>query len=227
MTPDRVDPILLETFEDHRLSRAERRRLQRWLEEEGIDDDGRAYVRHRAFEIAEKELARGDSASVLQWLEGVVKACAVQVAPAEPKRSAVYFSPGPRCLETIVGLLREAKRTIDICVFTITDDRVTKEIIAAHRRVTVRVITDDDKSLDRGSDVEKLERAGVPVRMDQSEHHMHHKFALFDQRVVLTGSYNWTRSAQKHNRENIAVSEDPKLIRGYHQGFETLWTDLR
>ena len=40
-----------------------------------------------------------------------------------------------------------------------------------------------------------LAELGVAVRIDRSEHHMHHKFALFDDAILATGSYNWTRSA--------------------------------
>jgi phosphatidylserine/phosphatidylglycerophosphate/cardiolipin synthase-like enzyme len=109
-------------------------------------------------------------------------------------------------------------------VFTITDDELTDAVLDAHRRgVKVRVITDNDKANDLGSDVDRLARAGVPVRMDRTEHHMHHKFAVFDGHTVATGSYNWTRSAATHNRENVAVTNDPKLVRAYAEGFDGLW----
>ncbi|MCA9056002.1 MAG: endonuclease, partial [Planctomycetaceae bacterium] len=50
-----------------------------------------------------------------------------------------------------------ARETVDVCVFTITDDRITRAILDAHRRrVRIRILSDDDKSGDLGSDVERL-----------------------------------------------------------------------
>jgi phosphatidylserine/phosphatidylglycerophosphate/cardiolipin synthase-like enzyme len=100
-------------------------------------------------------------------------------------------------------------------------------VLAAHRRgVAVRLITDNDKVFDNGSDVIALQRAGVPVRVDQSAAHMHHKFALFDQRWLLNGSYNWTRSAATENEENLVLCNDPALLRQFAQAFDALWEQL-
>jgi phosphatidylserine/phosphatidylglycerophosphate/cardiolipin synthase-like enzyme len=52
---------------------------------------------------------------------------------------------------------------------------------------------------------------------------MHHKFAVFDRRSVLTGSYNWTRSAFRANQENTILTEDPTLVRLFEGEFERLW----
>jgi cardiolipin hydrolase len=90
----------------------------------------------------------------------------------------------------------------------------------------VRVITDDEKALDLGSDVTALARAGVPVRTDPSPAHMHHKFAVFDRERLLTGSYNWTRGAARDNGENIIVTADPRLIERFARYFERLWESL-
>lgn len=139
----------------------------------------------------------------------------------------VAFSPGDACLDAIRAQITRARRSIDACVFTITDDRIASALLDAHRRgVKVRVITDNDKSFDEGSDVDRLARAGIPVRKDLTEYHMHHKFAVFDGRVTLTGSYNWTRSAARHNEENLIVSGDPRLCAPFAQEFEELWRKL-
>lgn len=139
----------------------------------------------------------------------------------------VSFSPGEECLRAIQSRLASAKRKIDICVFTITDDRIAIGILDAHRRgVAVRVVTDNDKALDEGSDVRRLERGGVEVREDRTEYHMHHKFAVFDERVVLTGSYNWTRGAARNNEENLVVSDDPRMVGPFREEFESLWERL-
>ena len=111
-----------------------------------------------------------------------------------------------------------------ICVFTISDDRLSDAIITAHRNgLTVRVISDNDKMYDRGSDVGRLSQAGVNVRIDLSPEHMHHKFMIIDGRTVMTGSYNWTRSAETRNEENLISVDDPQLAIRFTEEFERIW----
>ena len=109
-------------------------------------------------------------------------------------------------------------------VFTITDDRLSSAILDAHRRkVKVQIISDDDKSGDRGSDIDRLSAAGIDVRIDRSESHMHHKFAIFDRSLLLTGSYNWTRSAANRNEENFIITGDRRFLDPFAKMFEDLW----
>jgi len=111
-----------------------------------------------------------------------------------------------------------------ICVFTISDDRLSDAIMTAHRNgLTVRVISDNDKMYDRGSDVGRLSQAGVNVRIDLSPEHMHHKFMIIDGRTVMTGSYNWTRSAETRNEENLISVDDPQLAIRFTEEFERIW----
>ena len=55
---------------------------------------------------------------------------------------------------------------------------------------------------------------------------MHHKFALFDGTVLLTGSYNWTRSAAAQNNENLIVTNDHRLATAFSSLFDRLWEEL-
>lgn len=224
MKPDEIDGILAATLEDERVSRGEKHALKELLLDGALNDEQLAFVRHRAFALAKERVGKGQQ--VLEWLEDVVKILTPR--PEAPTlRAEVQFSPGPGCLNAITRCLEEAQKSVDICVFTVTDDRLAAAILDAHRRgVAVRLLTDDDKSFDRGSDIERLEAAGVPVRTDRSEHHMHHKFALFDRALLITGSYNWTRSAARHNRENLLVSDDPRLVAPYLRRFDEDWDGL-
>ena len=52
---------------------------------------------------------------------------------------------------------------------------------------------------------------------------MHHKFALFDRRLLVTGSYNWTRGAAEGNYENIVVIDHRRLVEQYCEEFDRLW----
>lgn len=138
--------------------------------------------------------------------------------------SEAHFSPRDNVFARIVRALDECRAQAELAVFTITDDRITKAILAAHQRgVRLRIVSDNDKAHDLGSDIERLAAAGIRVRIDRTPVHMHHKFAVFDQRVLLTGSYNWTRSANAENAENILLTDDPTLVAAYAAEFERCW----
>ena len=231
MTDEPLDRILKKTLEDFKVSRSEKRVLKQILNELGADDQQRAYLRHRAFELARTEVLGPQAHGVLDWVEGIVKALDADDATDANDghdRADAFFSPGDDCLNAINGLLNRAQRTVDICVFTITDNRISDRIVETRSRgVSVRIISDDDKSEDRGSDIERFEQAGIEVAVDDSRHHMHHKFAVFDQRITLTGSYNWTRSAAEYNEENILVVQDPRIAARFVEEFNRLWKELR
>ena len=223
-----LDRLLRDTLADHRVQAGEKKGLADWAARHAPDEADRALARSRAFDIA-RGASNGETVRVLDWLEEVVKVfCrpAGGPAPAPPEPSGAYFSPGSTCIQEVLRQFNLARQSCDVCVFTITDDRITDAILRAHaRRVAVRVITDDEKSHDLGSDIDRLRAAGLPCKMDVGNvAHMHHKFALFDARRLMTGSFNWTRSASEQNEENLIVTADPVLVRAFGERFERLWS---
>ena len=225
---EEVERALRESADDCRLARAERDALGRLLASVVASADDAAFVRNRAFDVVREHDLAADGHTLLRWLEDVMRLLPGPAAKASGGSAGeAHFSPGEACRARIMGLLDGARTSADICVFTITDDSISERIVAAHRRgVSVRVITDNEKSLDEGSDARGLERVGVAVRVDRSEAHMHHKYAIFDEEVLLTGSYNWTRSAALYNRENLVVTREARLVVAFGRDFETLWGDL-
>src|SRR5262249_9583823 len=165
----------------------------------------------------------------LEWLEEVIRSLSRPTphAPTGEKANA-FFSPGKTCIQEVLRQFEMARETCDVCVFTITDDRITDAVLRAHARgLNVRVITDDEKSHDLGSDIDKLQMCGIPCKMDVGNAaHMHHKFALFDRNRLLIGSFNWTRSASEQNEESLIVTPDPVLIGMFADRFEYLWGRL-
>ncbi|PSR55112.1 endonuclease [Adhaeribacter arboris] len=136
----------------------------------------------------------------------------------------VYFSPGTDCLNAILEQIETARTSLKICVFTISDDRITQAILQAHRsHVAVKIITDNEKLFDMGSDIKQLAQAGIPIRVDNTANHMHHKFAIVDNGLVLTGSYNWTRSAAKYNHENLVITSAKSIVTDFGYEFDRLW----
>ncbi|MBU3057660.1 phospholipase D-like domain-containing protein [Pseudomonas indica] len=219
-----LDQRLLDSLVDLKLSNEERDELRQLGNDLGPDQV--RYLRNRAFDLV-RELAGGDPANMLpalKWLEQVVKTLDLSAAPTRPTLASAHFSPGEDCLRKIRELCRQARSSVDICVYTISDDRLSDEIVACHRRgVAVRVISDNEKQYDEGSDIQHLIAQGVPLRIDDSPFHMHHKFALFDRRLLLNGSFNWTRAASTSNEENLLVIDHPHLVAAYGLEFGELW----
>ena len=213
---------------DLRLDDAEKHSLAQTLLQAQPPEDGFRQLRNHAFTLARNRLAsQQDPIAVLRWLEAVVRALDVARAPTTATRSNAVFSPGEACLNTIVQHLRSARCSVDVCVFTLSDDRIAHEVLAAHTRgVALRFITDNDKETDSGSDVARLRAVGVPTAVDRTDAHMHHKFAIFDGQWLLNGSYNWTRSACAHNEENLVATNDATLVRQFQGAFDQLWRQL-
>lgn len=96
-------------------------------------------------------------------------------------------------------------------------------MVVHNRGIKIRVIVDDMMSKISSSKAHAIHQLGVEVRMDNSPFHMHHKFAIVDNQVVLTGSFNWTVQAQRSNRENLHISSDSQMVHSFKQEFEQLW----
>lgn len=220
-----LESQLRETLEDIKLSNGEKAELRELVP--SLTHEERKFSRNKAFTLARECIDEDQSQTfaVIKWLEQVVKT--LDTATPEFIEPSAYFSPGDECRRKIIDLCHQAKKSIDICVFTISDDTLTEAILKAHRRgVSVRIITDNDKSEDLGSDVDELISKGLPLRMDRTRNHMHHKFAVFDQLILLNGSFNWTRSASRYNQENIAINGNVKLVKAYSEKFDELWREF-
>jgi cardiolipin hydrolase len=226
MQKEQIDDLLKSTLDDFRVSRGEKRILEGIVREHGDSEQQLGFLRHRAFAVARESIVGSEGIPAMEWLEDAIKVFQSREEP-DQNSTQVYFSPGDDCPQIIVNQLERATSSIDICVFTITDNRIADSIRDAFvRGVAVRIISDNDKSLDPGSDIERLMGLGVPVRIDQTDHHMHHKYAVFDQKTTLTGSYNWTRSADKHNDENFLITGEASINRAYLGHFDRLWDAL-
>ena len=138
-----------------------------------------------------------------------------------------YFFPNPSNEEKVVSMLRTCKKSLDISIFSLTLDTITQAILEGFQRgVKVRIIADDECSKNSGSDIYLLASVGVPCKTDNAIYHMHNKFAVIDNSVVIMGSFNWTGQAVKYNQENIFFYEDKNIANQYTKEFEKLWNSF-
>lgn len=229
MIPEQFRQLLTDSLADGRTSRAEKTAIKTWLEHNQTDPATMEQLRQAVFAMARSRTAEHptDAAATLEWLEDVVRLLHRQPVTDGEIQARAWFSPQDDCPREIRSLIATARTSIDLCVFTITDDRLTDSVLTAHHRgVRVRIITDNDKAADLGSDADRFLTAGIQLRIDHTQWHMHHKYAIFDRKLLLNGSYNWTRGAAEHNEENFMVLNYQPLITRYQEQFEFLWNNL-
>lgn len=143
----------------------------------------------------------------------------------KPSICNVYFFPNTKNEKYLIEMLRTCMKSLDIAIFSITRDNFAKAIIEVFKRgIKVRVIADDECVKNYGSDVYKLAVAGIPCKTDSNaQFHMHNKYAIIDESVIITGSFNWTTQAINSNQENLLFYEDKKLAEQYTNEYNKLW----
>jgi phosphatidylserine/phosphatidylglycerophosphate/cardiolipin synthase-like enzyme len=232
MSPQEMEKMLRQTLADRKLSASEKNALTQVLSEPKVDAQQIAVFRNIAFRLVREQINENPTRELIDWLEDLVKLLhpikgSVGGSSGGSAVNECYFAPGDDLSGKVARLFDNAKKSVDVCVFTITDDRIAGPIERAHRRgVKVRIITDDDKAEDLGSDIDKFIKAGIPVRMDSTPAHMHHKFAIFDETLLLNGSFNWTRSATAINNENFIITSDRAQIEAFSKQFAKLWSQF-
>lgn len=136
---------------------------------------------------------------------------------------SVYFSPDGRCTDAIIRAIKNARVSVDVQAAQFESKSIAKALSAAHKRgVSVRVIVDRRKNADKDSKTDNLVDRDVPTYYDDAHNTAHNKLILIDRRVIITGSFNFTKEAEEDNAENLLMVEDkPQLVAAYEQNFST------
>jgi phosphatidylserine/phosphatidylglycerophosphate/cardiolipin synthase-like enzyme len=148
------------------------------------------------------------------------QSCSVQAYFATPDNA-----DGARAvlLQSIDG----ARDTLEIAVASCTDDQLGDAVVRAHRRgVGVRVILAGGREGEVGSEYDKLLSAGVPVRLSGASSSFGHRFAIVDQRTVLTGSYEWTDHTNAYAdlvRISCPTASQASSAQAFLAEFNRLW----
>ena len=150
--------------------------------------------------------------------------------PGSAVPAEVVFSPEGGVRQHLVRAIRQSQQRIDVAVYQFTSFELAEALLAAKERgVRIRLLTDRETLESGGPALRKLRPAGIVIRSlgvpEQSL--MHNKFAIFDDRLVATGSYNWTQSAERANYENLVLLDDLEVVARYKREFQRLWREAK
>jgi len=140
----------------------------------------------------------------------------------------VWFAPDDRPGRILAERVAGARERVDFLAYTFTRDDLRDALIeAAQRGVQVRGVFDADQSDAAGNDYAALRRAGLDVRLDGNPGLMHEKVLVMDGQTVVAGSYNFTRSADETNDENLLILHSSKLAKQFEEEFQRIYEAAR
>ena len=150
----------------------------------------------------------------------------VTISVSTLAKTEVYFSLSDNPQKEIIKNINQAEAFINIAMYIFTDKEIALPLIKARERgVKVRLYLDKDQVDYRYSQSRFLVQKGIKTRVSSNKYIMHNKFAIIDNRILLTGSYNWTFSANNRNDENLLIIDDPEIIEIFQNQFINLWTN--
>jgi phosphatidylserine/phosphatidylglycerophosphate/cardiolipin synthase-like enzyme len=172
---------------------------------------------------------REDNNKVTKVLNGEEKIRTDMLSAKGTVRS-VYFSLGTTpatndpefdCAKAIIDLFDQAKSTIHVAIYSLTEPNIVDAMIRANSRgVKVEIVADEteSKSVTQARMIKKLTQSGVNVRVAiRQKSLMHNKVAIFDNQTICTGSFNWTVNAEKNNDENLLIVDGQDLANDYEK----------
>jgi len=136
-----------------------------------------------------------------------------------------YFSPEDGVAAAVQNLIQGAQESINFMAFSFTANDLGDAIIQrAAEGVTVQGVMDDGQiNSNQGTNFDSFLQAGLDVRRDGNPGQMHHKVIIIDKSIVITGSYNFSTSAEEQNDENLVVIHDADIAADFLAEFTRVY----
>ncbi|HCZ08585.1 MAG TPA: hypothetical protein DHV07_05660 [Flavobacteriales bacterium] len=137
----------------------------------------------------------------------------------------LYFSPSDGTTNAIRQEIEAADAEFEFAVLAFTRDDLGEAVSALGQSFFVNPMGGIEQVNTTGSEFENLQANGVQVYHHNISPDLHHKYAIVDHAspandpVVITGSHNWSSSAENVNDENTVIVHDPRVANLYHQEF--------
>jgi len=137
------------------------------------------------------------------------------------KKLENYFCPEDSCSEHVMDVLNSADRGIYFMTFVFTHPGIADTLIKK-KGIDIKGILERSMK-NKWSQYERLKKSGINIKLDGSKHFMHEKVFIVDNKTVITGSFNPTRSADLRNDENLLIIHDEAVAKQYLGQFERVW----
>jgi len=141
-------------------------------------------------------------------------------------KTEVLFSPRGSIKDAIIQNITSSRGTIDVTAFTFTSGDIAEALYQAKERgVEVRVIINQTQDAKGYPVLRFLKEEGFDLQFLKGNvgGSMNNAFAIFDDKLLVTGSYTWTEYAEKFNYENAIFIDESDVVEKYKNEFEVLY----
>jgi phosphatidylserine/phosphatidylglycerophosphate/cardiolipin synthase-like enzyme len=140
------------------------------------------------------------------------------------------FSVEGNLKENLLKEIESATSTLDLAIHEITSLEMAQALMKARQRgIKVRVIADAKQAKLRTSKITYLIQQGVLVKVlgGKEKGVMNLRFAIFDEKKVLTGSFDWSDDSLRWNYENLLMIDEGETVTIFQKEFDKLWREKR
>jgi phosphatidylserine/phosphatidylglycerophosphate/cardiolipin synthase-like enzyme len=142
----------------------------------------------------------------------------------------IYFSPDDGVAGHIIDRITGAQESIRFLAYSFSADKIAGAMLArAQAGVTLAGVFEETQVVaqNNSSEYETLRLAGLDVWLDANPKNMHDKIILIDGMIAITGSYNFTASAEEKNDENVMIIYNAEIAALYQQEFQRIYTRVK
>lgn len=149
------------------------------------------------------------------------------VIPLANASIQVGFSPEGSARALVLDSINHAEHTIDMMAYSFQSADIVKALVNAEKRgVVVRAVVDKKRNQGKVSQkaITFATANGIDVQLDGHYHIQHDKVMIIDGDTLETGSFNFAKSAEFENSENVLVIRgEPAVVAQYQAHFDSRW----
>jgi phosphatidylserine/phosphatidylglycerophosphate/cardiolipin synthase-like enzyme len=210
-------------------------RSEVWLGSMNFTDSGTYDSNNNMIRILSTKIAENYSVEFKEMFEDdkfgedVVAQTPNPTVTLDGTRVDTYFSPDDHVLTALYTLLSESQESIYFLAFSFTSNELGAIVREkAEAGLDVKGVMDEEQvASNTGTEYDPFLQAGLDVRIDGIDGQMHHKVFIVDEKIVVLGSYNFSRAAEERNDENILIIYNEHIAEFLMQEFQRVYENAQ
>ncbi len=165
------------------------------------------------------------------YMEKIYKICSIVMvilvtsffSIQDSMSSDAYFTPED-IKRQILHAIERSQESIDIAVFEITSNDILNALVKAQERgVHIRMVVDRKRTFMKSPLLRTDKSKEFVTKVLIQKGIMRNNFAVFDSKLLMTGSYYWNENVNKFNRYNVIFTDEAKVLVKYQREFDRLF----